>query len=216
MCDEQNFVRSAAVGCITVPSGTGKMKIPAPMDDVQAELARLKAENEALKRQQASPFSLKVSVKGALSVYGLGRFPRDALQGAVGAAARPRGGHPRVSPGARRRPQVEEREGGRHERLAGLGAAPRQVHAEAARQPHTDVHAERRPGAGQRQRTLKRASSSVVKVQRGTETPLTKASCGSEQGATSENTGCICSRSNAGKRDAASRSNSAGLSPRSS
>ena len=30
------------------------------MDDVQAELARLKAENEALKRQQASPFSLKV------------------------------------------------------------------------------------------------------------------------------------------------------------
>ena len=45
------------------------------MDDVQAELARLKAENEALKRQQASPFSLKVSVKGALSVYGLGRFP---------------------------------------------------------------------------------------------------------------------------------------------
>ena len=45
------------------------------MDDVQAELARLKAENEALKRQQASPFLLKVSVKGALSVYGLGRFP---------------------------------------------------------------------------------------------------------------------------------------------
>ena len=44
-------------------------------DDVQAELARLKAENERLKRQQASPLSLKVSVKGALSVYGLGRFP---------------------------------------------------------------------------------------------------------------------------------------------
>ena len=50
-------------------------------------------------------------------------FSRDALQGAVGAAARPRGGHPRVSPGARRRPQVEEREGGRHERLAGLEGA---------------------------------------------------------------------------------------------
>ena len=44
-------------------------------DDVQAELARLKAENERLKRQQASPLRLKVSVKGALSVYGLGRFP---------------------------------------------------------------------------------------------------------------------------------------------
>ena len=27
--DEQNFVRAAAVGCITVPSGTGKMEIPA-------------------------------------------------------------------------------------------------------------------------------------------------------------------------------------------
>ncbi len=44
-------------------------------DDVQAELARLKAENERLKRQQASPLRLKVSAKGALSVYGLGRFP---------------------------------------------------------------------------------------------------------------------------------------------
>ena len=44
-------------------------------DDVQAELARLKAENERLKRQQASPLSLKVSQKGALSVYGIGRFP---------------------------------------------------------------------------------------------------------------------------------------------
>ncbi len=44
-------------------------------DDVQAELAQLKAENERLKREQASPLSLKVSQKGALSVYGLGRFP---------------------------------------------------------------------------------------------------------------------------------------------
>ena len=45
------------------------------MDDVQAELTRLKAENERLKKQQASPLRLKVSAKGALSVYGLGRFP---------------------------------------------------------------------------------------------------------------------------------------------
>ena len=44
-------------------------------DDVQAELARLKAENERLKRQQARPLRLKVSAKGALSVYGLGRWP---------------------------------------------------------------------------------------------------------------------------------------------
>ena len=45
------------------------------MDDVQAELARLKAENERLQKQQESPLRLKVSAKGALSVYGLGRFP---------------------------------------------------------------------------------------------------------------------------------------------
>ena len=45
------------------------------MDDLQAELTRLKAENERLKKQQASPLRLKVSAKGALSVYGLGRFP---------------------------------------------------------------------------------------------------------------------------------------------
>jgi hypothetical protein len=44
-------------------------------EDTQAELARLKAENERLKSQQAKGLSLKVSEKGALSVYGLGRFP---------------------------------------------------------------------------------------------------------------------------------------------
>jgi hypothetical protein len=44
-------------------------------EDVQAEMARLKAENERLKGQQAKGLSLKVSEKGALSVYGLGRFP---------------------------------------------------------------------------------------------------------------------------------------------
>jgi hypothetical protein len=44
-------------------------------EDMQAEVARLKAENERLKGQQAKGLSLKVSEKGALSVYGLGRFP---------------------------------------------------------------------------------------------------------------------------------------------
>lgn len=41
---------------------------------MQAELERLRAENEALKRPRGQ-MSLKVSEKGALSVYGLGRFP---------------------------------------------------------------------------------------------------------------------------------------------
>lgn len=44
-------------------------------EDLQAELARLKEENERLKARTARGTSLKVSEKGALSVYGLGRFP---------------------------------------------------------------------------------------------------------------------------------------------
>ena len=42
---------------------------------MQAEIERLRAENEALKRPARGQTSLKVSEKGALSVYGLGRFP---------------------------------------------------------------------------------------------------------------------------------------------
>lgn len=42
--------------------------------ELQAELERLRAENEALKRPRGQT-ALKVSEKGALSVYGLGRFP---------------------------------------------------------------------------------------------------------------------------------------------
>jgi hypothetical protein len=44
-------------------------------DDMTAELARLKEENERLKARQRRAVSLKVSEKGGLSVYGLGRFP---------------------------------------------------------------------------------------------------------------------------------------------
>jgi hypothetical protein len=45
-------------------------------DDLKAELERLKAENELLKqRRRGAPVSMKVSEKGAVSVYGLGRFP---------------------------------------------------------------------------------------------------------------------------------------------
>lgn len=40
-----------------------------------AELNKLKAENEALKKSSARGISLKVSQKGALSLYGMGRFP---------------------------------------------------------------------------------------------------------------------------------------------
>lgn len=44
-------------------------------EDLRAELERLRAENQALKQTSAKGISLKVSEKGGLSVYGLGRFP---------------------------------------------------------------------------------------------------------------------------------------------
>jgi ABC-type Fe3+-hydroxamate transport system substrate-binding protein len=52
-------------------------------EDVTAELERLKRENEALREQtKAKPgqISMKVSEKGAVSVYGLGRFPVTLYQ----------------------------------------------------------------------------------------------------------------------------------------
>ena len=42
---------------------------------LQEELDRLRAENKALKKTASHGLSLKVSEKGGLSVYGLGRFP---------------------------------------------------------------------------------------------------------------------------------------------
>ena len=44
-------------------------------EDLRSELARLKAENERLKGERSRAVSLKVSEKGGVSVYGLGRFP---------------------------------------------------------------------------------------------------------------------------------------------
>lgn len=46
-------------------------------EDMKAELERLRAENEALKNKKSArgTLSMKVSEKGALSVYGMGRFP---------------------------------------------------------------------------------------------------------------------------------------------
>jgi len=44
--------------------------------DLQAEITRLKAENEVLKQpKRPGVLSMKVSAKGALSIYGMGRFP---------------------------------------------------------------------------------------------------------------------------------------------
>jgi hypothetical protein len=44
-------------------------------EDMKAELERLRQENAALKKGASKGISMKVSEKGGLSIYGLGRFP---------------------------------------------------------------------------------------------------------------------------------------------
>jgi hypothetical protein len=43
--------------------------------DLKDELERLRKENEALKKGASSTIRMKVSEKGAVSIYGMGRFP---------------------------------------------------------------------------------------------------------------------------------------------
>jgi hypothetical protein len=46
-------------------------------EDFKAEIERLRAENESLKNKKSTDgsLSMKVREKGALSIYGMGRFP---------------------------------------------------------------------------------------------------------------------------------------------
>jgi hypothetical protein len=57
-----------------------------PEIDLQAEIARLQAENDRLKGRSERGITLKVSEKGALSVYG-GSISRQTLQGTVASSA---------------------------------------------------------------------------------------------------------------------------------
>jgi hypothetical protein len=44
-------------------------------EELKDELERLRKENEALKKSATSGIRMKVSEKGAVSIYGMGRFP---------------------------------------------------------------------------------------------------------------------------------------------
>jgi len=48
--------------------------------EMKAELERLKAENQALRARGSKGVSMKVSEKGGVSIYGLGRFPVTLYQ----------------------------------------------------------------------------------------------------------------------------------------
>jgi hypothetical protein len=53
----------------------GELGNTMPDEDLKSELERLRKENAALKKGASSGIRLKVSEKGAVSVYGMGRFP---------------------------------------------------------------------------------------------------------------------------------------------
>jgi hypothetical protein len=44
-------------------------------EELKAELERLRSENAALKKGTTTRIHMKVSEKGAVSIYGMGRFP---------------------------------------------------------------------------------------------------------------------------------------------
>jgi hypothetical protein len=53
----------------------GGEEVPMSDENIKEELERLRAENERLKKRSSRGVTMKVSEKGGLSVYGLGRFP---------------------------------------------------------------------------------------------------------------------------------------------
>ena len=56
-------------------------------EDLKAELERLRNENAALKKGPSPGIRMKVSEKGALSIYGMGRFPVTLYERTMAEAA---------------------------------------------------------------------------------------------------------------------------------
>jgi hypothetical protein len=62
---------------VTIDLGLSDKRTGKAMSDeeLKAELERLRNENAALKKGVSSGIRMKVSEKGAVSIYGMGRFP---------------------------------------------------------------------------------------------------------------------------------------------
>jgi hypothetical protein len=60
---------------VTVRASTTRETMAESDEDLRGELARLKAENEALKAKERRGTRLQVSEKGGVSLYGMRRFP---------------------------------------------------------------------------------------------------------------------------------------------
>lgn len=56
-------------------NNSGVAAISEEQAKLKAEIERLQAENKRLNEQKRSVFRIAVSAKGAVSVYGMGRFP---------------------------------------------------------------------------------------------------------------------------------------------
>jgi hypothetical protein len=82
-CQYENAEIAISLGVLSARDKTADkadakcaMSVPMPSEEeMKAEIERLRSENERLKKPSRGAMSLKVSEKGGLSVYGLGRFP---------------------------------------------------------------------------------------------------------------------------------------------
>jgi hypothetical protein len=66
---------ATTTGGPSLPLGPAQPSPTMSHEDPKDELERLRKENEALKKGTAPAIRMKVSEKGAVSVYGMGRFP---------------------------------------------------------------------------------------------------------------------------------------------